>query len=137
MLPPGYAQSLPPGSYPAPGFAPQPRFAPGPMPAQPATYAPVPAQPQQPAFVQQQPPPPRVLRGQAAEEPRPAPVESRPAPLSMPSPEELGVAAARPAAGAPGLDAAHRRLEQLGATCFHLERLPEGGCRATCVLPTA
>jgi len=29
------------------------------------------------------------------------------------------------------------RLDRLGATCFHLERLPEGACRITCLLPTA
>ncbi|MCI0456012.1 MAG: hypothetical protein L0Z62_03410 [Gemmataceae bacterium] len=32
--------------------------------------------------------------------------------------------------------AVHRRLDLLGATCLHLEKLPQGGCRFTCLLPT-
>jgi hypothetical protein len=30
----------------------------------------------------------------------------------------------------------HNQLDRLGATCFNLERRPEGGCRITCLLPT-
>jgi hypothetical protein len=56
----------------------------------------------------------------------------------MPSPEQLGVVRAKPAAG-DGVDwtAARRRLERLGATCFHLEKLAPNGYRFTCLLPTA
>jgi hypothetical protein len=32
--------------------------------------------------------------------------------------------------------AVHDRLDRLGATCFHLERLPQGAYRITCLLPT-
>jgi hypothetical protein len=30
----------------------------------------------------------------------------------------------------------HSRLNALGATCFHLEKLAQGGCRIACLLPT-
>lgn len=81
---------------------------------------------------------PRIVRGQAPEEPAPRlPVlEPRPAPLRLPSPEELGVVAAKPAA-ASDADALHRRLEQLGATCLHLEKQTQGGYLVCCLLPTA
>jgi hypothetical protein len=62
--------------------------------------------------------------------------DSRPEPLAMPSPEQLGVSKARPA-GSADWGAAHRRLQELGAVCFQLEKLPQGGCRCTCLLPTA
>jgi hypothetical protein len=32
--------------------------------------------------------------------------------------------------------AVHRRFDLLGVTCLHLEKLPQGGCRFTCLLPT-
>jgi hypothetical protein len=56
----------------------------------------------------------------------------------MPSPEQLGVAPARPLDG-PGVDwvAARRRLDRLGAVCIHLEKLPQGGYAFVCLLPTA
>jgi hypothetical protein len=55
----------------------------------------------------------------------------------MPSPEQLGVTANQPAAGQ-AIDWAslHTRLDQLGATCFHLERPSAGVFRITCLLPT-
>lgn len=56
----------------------------------------------------------------------------------MPSPEELGIA--RPptpqTSGDGQWEAAHRRLRQLGAICYRLDRLPQG-YRFTCLLPTA
>jgi len=57
--------------------------------------------------------------------------------LSIPTPEQLGVALA-PAEGQTGLDwaAAHRRLEKLGAVCLHMDKLETGACRFTCILPT-
>lgn len=68
---------------------------------------------------------------QAAEEP------SRPTVLAMPSPEQLGVCT--PPSGNGGADWAmvHQRLERLGATCFLQEKLPAGGSRVTCLVPTA
>ncbi len=83
-----------------------------------------------------------IFRAKIDDEPAPTLV-SRPAPLPpanrilrIPAPEDLGVQAARLSAS---LDwaAVHARLDQLGATCFHLERLPEGSYRFTCLLPTS
>jgi hypothetical protein len=56
----------------------------------------------------------------------------------MPSPDQLGVALGKPS-GSAGLDWAvvHHRLDQLGAVCFNLEKLPQGTYRFTCLLPTA
>jgi hypothetical protein len=55
----------------------------------------------------------------------------------MPSPEALGVSTFQ---RAEQLDidwkSVHERLNQLGATCFHQERLPQGAYRVTCLLPT-
>jgi hypothetical protein len=82
-----------------------------------------------------QPQTPRpIVRGVAPEEPPPPPPP--PTPLNVPSPEQLGVAAAKPATSAV-LDwsTAHARLDHLGATCFHLEKLADGGCSASCLLP--
>jgi hypothetical protein len=81
--------------------------------------------------------PPPTIRSQSPDEAVTAAPPSRAAwiELRLPPPEELGIAvAARPVT----LDwsAAHRRLEQLGACCIRLEKLANGGCRFTCVLPT-
>jgi hypothetical protein len=55
----------------------------------------------------------------------------------MPTPEELGVASVqRPENATIDWAAVHDRLDHLGATCFHLERMPQGACRITCLLPT-
>jgi hypothetical protein len=129
LMPPGFAPSFPASPPPfvgQPMFPPaQPVFQPAPQPQAPPPY---------PAVAQAQPPA-RVVRGQAPEEP-PArlPVTApRPAPLTLPPPEALGVAAARPADG----DTLHRRLEQLGALSFQVDRLPQGGYRVNCSLPTS
>jgi hypothetical protein len=55
----------------------------------------------------------------------------------MPSPQELGVADLKQPEN-PIVDwaAVHNRLDRLGATCFQLERTPQGSCRITCLLPT-
>lgn len=135
--------------YPAPRFASQvPSWPAGGRPAQPQTRATAPVsvpvqRPQPlPAARPTTPPAPRY-RAQAPEEPteigRPVGiVPPQRASLNMPSPEQLGVAPARPAAEV-GLDwsTAHRRLDRLGAVCFHMEKLPRGGVRVTCLLPTA
>jgi hypothetical protein len=55
----------------------------------------------------------------------------------LPPPEELGVTLARKkATSALDWSAIHRRLGQLGPNDFRLDRLPEGGYRATLLLPT-
>ena len=55
----------------------------------------------------------------------------------MPTPEQLGVA---PALARAEVDfdwtAAQRRLDRLGAVCFHMDKLESGNCRFTCILPT-
>ncbi len=131
MMPsPAFAPSFPvpppPGAYPASWTSPG-------RPAPPLSSA--------PAQAQQQPARP-VIRAQAPDEsspaPRPARPESRPAPLRIPSPEQLGVTAGAPVApDSPDWSTVHRRLDLLGATCLHLEKLPQGGCRFTCLLPTS
>jgi hypothetical protein len=58
--------------------------------------------------------------------------------LSLPSPESLGITATRTVErDVPDWTEAHRRLDRLGASCFQLAKLPHGGCRITCLLPTA
>ena len=32
--------------------------------------------------------------------------------------------------------AAQRRLDRLGGVCFHMDKLENGNCRFTCILPT-
>ena len=55
----------------------------------------------------------------------------------MPSPQELGVAdVKRPENPIVDWTAVHNQLDRLGATCFQLERMPEGSFRITCLLPT-
>jgi hypothetical protein len=151
MMPqPGFAPGLPAAGMPPPGFANPPRYAQAPMAGpQPRPSYPLPQQPAAPypGLAQQPLPnspaaPPRVVRGQMPEEPvppaRPVVTEARPAPLRLPAPEELGVGGAAPASRASADGAtAHQRLDQLGATCLHVEKLPQGGCRLTCLLATS
>jgi len=61
--------------------------------------------------------------------------ETRPAPLTLPSPEELGIAS--PKAGGDSFDwsPVQRRFRDAGASCFHVEFMPEGGCKLICLLP--
>jgi hypothetical protein len=55
----------------------------------------------------------------------------------MPSPDELGVPRARAQADRGGdWGSLYRQLVDRGAICFQLERLPEGGFRCTCLLPS-
>jgi hypothetical protein len=130
-----------PPMMPAPQYAPTVRpqppamrsAVPPPVPAAMATgaAAPQPAPPgPQPA--QLSAPPRPIFRAQAAEEP-----PSRPAPLSLPPPEQLGVQV--PSAASSGADwgMVHQRLERLGATCFLQEKMVNGGCRVTCLIPTS
>ena len=108
--------------YPAPAFAaPVPR---------PATYA----------AVRPAPPSPRpVVRAVPADEPeRPTHTELRIAPPpDLPRPERLGLRSPRPAASSePDWNDVHRRLRDLGSISSQLRKLPEGGYRFTCLLPT-
>src|SRR5262245_36650312 len=64
-------------------------------------------------------PPPRTVRGQSPDEPG----DNRSTSLVLPPPEQLGIVAVKNTEAAVDWAAAHRRLDQLGATCFHLERL--------------
>jgi hypothetical protein len=56
-------------------------------------------------------------------------------PIRIPTPEELGVALARPVESALDWAAAHRRLQELGAVGFHLEQPAAGSFRFRCWLP--
>jgi hypothetical protein len=64
------------------------------------------------------------------------PAPARPGKLAMPSPEQLGVNAAK-AADAPDWSATRRALQELGAVSFQLDRLPGGAHQFVCLLPTA
>lgn len=75
-------------------------------------------------------PTPPVVRAQMEEESRPAPAR-----LTLPSPEQLGLASPTSTGEATDWSKAHQRLDQLGAVCFHLDKLPKG-CRVVCLLPT-
>src|SRR5262249_41416296 len=95
---------------------------------------PRPRKDRRPAAPATAPPAPRGLPPPRPASPAPAP----PARPTLPPREELGVTCARSASPA-GVDwnAAHRRLDRLGALGFHLDRLAQGGCRVTFLLPTA
>jgi hypothetical protein len=55
----------------------------------------------------------------------------------MPTPDQLGISCAKVAdADAADWTTARRRLDRLGAVCFHLEKLAQGGYRFTCLFPT-
>lgn len=146
MAQPAFAPAYSGGGFAPPGFAGSPQFAPMPMAARPpAPPRPAPQQSPvfQPALAQQSAAgAPRVIRGQAPEEPapqfQPRLPEPRPTLLRLPSPEELGVGAAPAVAqDSSNWSTAQQRLDQLGATCLHMEKLPQGGCRLTCLMVTA
>jgi len=61
-----------------------------------------------------------------------------PAPLVLPSPEQLGVASAQPAFQDSPVDwnVTHDRLNHLGAVRFDLAKLPDGAYRIAFELPT-
>lgn len=58
------------------------------------------------------------------------------APIPLPSPDQLGITIPSGAAGSPDWTAVHQQLDRLGALCVHVEKV-DGGCRFTCLLPTA
>jgi hypothetical protein len=75
---------------------------------------------------------PAKIRAQAADPPNAA----TPAPFRMPSPSELGLGARDKIAEVDWSDV-RRRLQGLGVTSFHLERLPDGAFRFSCAVPTS
>lgn len=92
-------------------------------------------------YAQQSPAPRPLVRAQAPDEPpaaaRPAPAQSQPMALRIPSPEELGIGRGDAALASPARvdwSAVHGRLDQLGATCFLMQRNPDG-IRVSCLLP--
>lgn len=98
----------PPPSYPAPVYAPR----------RPDVQAAAPTQPKP------------VIRAQAPEEPTPA----RPPLLTLPSPEQLGVAV-RPQDNAADWTELRTRMKELGVVGFHIDSLPDGRTRFTCWMP--
>jgi hypothetical protein len=132
-----------PPMMPAQQFAPQYAM-PAPQYNVPAAMAStVPARPAPPNQPMTTAPPRPVIRAQAAD--APAPIVNRPPPpvvpsaverpalVSLPAPEQLGVTTV----GTVDWSATHARLERLGVTYFQQESLGNGACRFTCVLPTS
>src|SRR4051812_11230007 len=110
---------MPAGSMPMMGGPP---FAP-PMLAPPAPVARPPAAPPRLTPTAQAAPARPVVRGQSVDEPvqpmPPPPLAAKPAPLTIPSFEQMGLAAipSAPAAAVPvDWNAVHQRLDQFGAT---------------------
>jgi hypothetical protein len=120
MPPPSYPAAPAPMAFGAPAFQPPP--APAPAPARPP--API-ARTATPAG------PKPIIRLQAPEETGTV----RPAPVTIPSPEQLGVGLSRPAAVATDWAATRSRLKELGAVGFQLDQVPGGECRFVCWLP--
>jgi hypothetical protein len=130
----------PPGFLPAPAAA----FAPAAPAAQvrpPAAPARTPAAPANLAATPQPAPRAPVVRAQGPDDlippPPPIPAARPREPVALPTPEQLGVAAARAAGDAVDWAAVDRRLQSLGAVCFQMNRLPQDRWCITCVLPTA
>jgi hypothetical protein len=112
MMIPAHMAMPAPASYPAPAYA-RPQNS---APAVPAARTAAPAHP--------------VVRAKGPDDPTPL----RPAPLVMPSPQQLGVTV-RPTNSDLNITAIHARIKQLGIVSFHMETLPDGRCRFTCWLP--
>jgi hypothetical protein len=121
MMAPAFPAAPP---YGVPTFAPPPGYG---LPPGAQVAAPRPALPAARAAA----PRPAVARAKAPDEPIP------PAPLSMPTPAQLGVSAARVAAAEADWAAARSRLKELGAVGFQVDHLSGGGCRFVCWLPRA
>ena len=123
-------QSYPQG-YPAPTYAAAPYAPPPGYVMQPP--APRPPQAAPPVRAVQAAAPKPVIRAQAQDDYAPPP---RPAPLAMPSPQQLGVAA-RSGDGGCDWTALHRQMQDLGVASFQMDR-PNGDIyQFTCLLPTA
>jgi hypothetical protein len=81
---------------------------------------------------------PALVRGQRPDDPpaserRPEP---KPAALTLPPPEQLGIGGARPTPAEIDWNAFHRRLRELGSQSVQSQRTAEG-YRFTCLLATA
>jgi len=89
-----------------------------------------------------QPVQPIVARGKPYEDPPAPPIQplnknnAKSAPLTLPSPQELGVPATERPAAKVDWNATHERLEQLGGTGFQTARLSDGRFRVGFVLRT-
>jgi hypothetical protein len=57
-------------------------------------------------------------------------------PVTLPKPEQLGIRKPQPRDIGKDWADARRRLDLLGAVTFQSAKLPDGGCRFTCLLPT-
>jgi hypothetical protein len=55
--------------------------------------------------------------------------------VTIPTPEELGVASSRTAPGNGDWLPGYRRLLDMGAYSFRIDRVPAGGFQITCLLP--
>lgn len=117
MFAPGMLSAPPPTTYPASIV--QPR--------QPAVTARPSANVRVPATSQPKP----VIRAQAPEEPKPA----RPPLLTLPSPEQLGVAV-RTDGNTADWTALRASMKELGVLSFYMELLPDGRTRFTCWMPS-
>jgi hypothetical protein len=109
MFSPGITAAPPQTTYPAPTYVPR----------RPAMQAAAPSQPKP------------LIRAQAPEEPKAA----RPPLLTLPSPEQLGVAV-RPVENVADWNALHARMKELGVLGFHIDSLPDGRSRFTCWMPS-
>lgn len=87
-----------------------------------------------PAYLPPAAPRPTVRLQSEDEAPPQAPP---PSPLTLPSPEQLGIVGNAVAEATVDWTAVHRRLDALGATCFHMEKTTTGCCKVTCLLPAA
>lgn len=56
--------------------------------------------------------------------------------LRMPSPEELGLGASKSHRDEVDWMKVRERVQALGLSSFHLQKLPEGGFRFVCLVPT-
>jgi len=89
-----------------------------------------------------QPAAPRpIIRAKGPDEPAPSVAMhvQVPTPLTMPTPEQLGVRSSAVSTNSNrdlDLTAAYQRLETLGAVCFRMDKLDTGDCRFTCLLTT-
>jgi hypothetical protein len=106
-------------------FAPPLMSAPPPM-----TYAAPPSVPQRKSLPAVPARPQPQIRAQAPEEPNPA----RPPLLTLPSPEQLGVAV-RPVEPSTTWTPPQARMKELGVLGHHLDKLPDGRWRFTCWVP--
>jgi len=143
MPPPNFAPQMPVQTFPQPYRAnppaPMQAFTGQPVPpAFPGQAAPLPAPPSN-GLVQQPAQPRPIIRAQADDEPMQPPSTQLPppppAPVQLPPPEHLGIASCSAAGDAPDWSTTHHRLDDLGVSGFHLERLVNGYL-VTCELPT-